>query len=150
MSPLELVIDASVGIKLYVEEELSHEAEQLFLELTKTPAARFFVPDLFFLECANILWKYVRRFNHDPGQARQDIVSLRSLPLRTLAVADLSELSLDLAIQKDVSVYDASYAVLAGSLHIPMMTADRKLIGKLEGSGVEMRWLGDYLGSASG
>ncbi len=147
MSPLELVIDASVGIKLYVEEELSHEAEQLFRELTKTPAARFFVPDLFFLECANILWKYVRRFNHDPGQARQDIISLRSLPLRTLAVADLSELSLDLALEKGVSVYDASYAVLASSLHIPMMTADRKLIGKLEGSGVEMRWLGDFLRS---
>jgi predicted nucleic acid-binding protein len=145
VSPLELVIDASVGIKLYVEEELSHEAEQLFRELTKAPAARFFVPDLFFLECANILWKYVRRFNHDPVQARKDIVSLRTLPLRTLAVADLSELSLDLALEKGVSVYDASYAVLAGSLHIPMMTADRKLIGKLEASGVEMRWLGDFL-----
>jgi len=142
LSAPELVVDASVGIKLFVEEELSREAEQLFLELTKSPAARFFVPDLFFLECANILWKYVRRFQHDPEKARQDIVSLRSLPLRTLPVADLSELSLDLALKRGVTAYDACYAVLAGSLHIPLITADRKLIGKLSGSGIEVQWLG--------
>jgi predicted nucleic acid-binding protein len=143
LSPPELVVDASVAIKLFVEEELSREAEHLFQELVKSPASRFFVPDLFFLECANILWKYVRRFEHDPEKARQDITSLRSLPLRTLAVTDLSEMSLDLAIEQDVSVYHACYAVLARELQLPFITADRKLIRKLAGSQIELRWLGD-------
>jgi predicted nucleic acid-binding protein len=139
----ELVIDANVAIKLFVDEEFSNAAEQLFRGLAQTPPVRFFVPDLFFLECANILWKYVRRYGHDPEKARSDISSLLALPFQTVAVQDLSEASLDLALERGVSAYDASYAVLARTLEVPLITADSKLIGKLEPSGIEVWWLGN-------
>ena len=62
----DCVVDASVGIKLFVVEELSDAAHRLFRQLTGYRPARFYVPDLFFVECANTLWKYVRRFGYPP------------------------------------------------------------------------------------
>jgi predicted nucleic acid-binding protein len=60
----DCIIDASVGIKLFLVEPLSERAEALFNRLVDDPPARFFVPDLCYAECANILWKYVRRFGY--------------------------------------------------------------------------------------
>ena len=56
------VVDASVGIKLFVEEEFSERVQALFSHLDADPSAELFVPDLFYIECANILLKNTRRF----------------------------------------------------------------------------------------
>lgn len=53
----DCVVDASVGVKLFVNEAESELADRLFARLTAQPAAQFYVPDLFYIECANILWK---------------------------------------------------------------------------------------------
>jgi predicted nucleic acid-binding protein len=70
------VVDANVAIKLFVAEDLSDEAHALFQKLTDHPPAQFHVPDLFYIECANILWKYVRRLGYRADNARQDLVDL--------------------------------------------------------------------------
>ena len=139
----ELVVDASVAIKLFVDEELAEAAEQLFRWLDHTPPARFFVPDLFFIECANILWKYIRRFGYSPQEARENLSRLLLLPLQTVAASDLLVASLDLAVKVDITAYDASYTALAASLQVPLVTADRTLARKLDSSGLEVHWLGD-------
>ena len=87
----DCVLDASVGIKLSLVEELSGQADRLFDQLAGYRPARFYVPDLFYLECANILWKYVSRFGYPPENARQDVTDLRSLALVTVSAADLLE-----------------------------------------------------------
>jgi len=60
--PTRCVVDASVGIKLFVSEPLSDKAQALFNRLASDLPADLHVPDLFYIECANILWKYSRRF----------------------------------------------------------------------------------------
>lgn len=142
MSP-EWVVDASVAIKLFVTEDLSDEAGRFFEGLTGEPPARFYVPDLFYLECANILWKYVRRFGYSAEQARESIQALDHLSLRPIASVLYLRETLDLAVAREVSVYDASYAALANHLSTPLITADERLVRKLAGSGVEARWLGE-------
>ncbi len=137
------VVDASVGIKLFVEEPLSDVADSLFAELANNPLARFYVPDLFFVECANILWKYVRRFQYPPQNARQDMADLRALALLTVSTADLISPALELAIAYDITTYDASYAALARQLSLPLITADERLVRKLAGSDVQTILLSD-------
>jgi hypothetical protein len=56
-SPLRYVVDASVGIKLFVEEEFSEQTHSLFSYLAADPPAELYVPDLFFIECTKILLK---------------------------------------------------------------------------------------------
>jgi predicted nucleic acid-binding protein len=67
-APHEVVVAASVGIKLFLVEPLSAEAHALFARHAADPPARLHVPDLFYIECAGILSKVVRRL----GLAEED------------------------------------------------------------------------------
>jgi len=135
------VVDASVGIKLFVEEKGSAQADLLFAQLAASPPARFYVPDLFFIECANILWKYVRRFGYPAENARQDVRDLQALALRTVSTADLLVLALELALTCDITACDACCAALARQLDLPLVTADEVLARKLQSSEVNVLML---------
>ena len=132
------VVDASVGIKLFIQEEGSAEADQLFARLADSPPVRFYVPDLFFIECANILWKYVRHFGYPAESALGDIVDLRELDLSSISTSDLLPLALELALDFNITAYDACYVALAQQVNLPLVTADTSLARSLEGSGVEV------------
>ena len=139
----DCVVDASVGIKLFLAEEDSDAADALFAQLAQLPPARFYVPDLFYSECANILWKYVRRFGYPAGNARQDVADLLALRLQTVSTADVLAPALALALQYDITAYDACYAALAQQLDLPLITADSPLRRKLAGSGIAIHILGE-------
>lgn len=127
------VVDASVAIKLFVEESLSGAVERLFERLATSPNMRLFVPDLFYTECANILWKYVTRHNMNPAMATGSLTNLRSLALEKLDTDLILADALDLALQHGVTVYDACYLASARLTHAPLITADDRLIRKFEG-----------------
>ena len=131
-SPLRFVVDASVGIKLFVEEEFSEQAHALFSHLAADPPAELYVPDLFYIECASILLKYTRRFGRSPDDSQADLADLNRLALKSTPTADLMEEALSLGSEKNLTAYDACYAVLAGQLDIPMITADKSLALAIE------------------
>jgi predicted nucleic acid-binding protein len=139
----DCVIDASVGLKLFLAEELSEVADRLFSRLTADPPAHFYVPDLFYVECADILWKYTRRFGYPADNARQDVGDLQALALHTVSIADLLSPALELSLVYDITAYDASYAALAQQLDLPLITADEVLRRKLGGSGIVVQTLAE-------
>ena len=131
-SPFRYVVDASVGIKLFVDEEFSEQAHALFTYLAADPPAELFVPDLFYIECTNILLKYTRRFGRSLEDSQTDLIDLWRLALKPTSTVDLMENALLLASGLSLSAYDACYAVLAKQLDIPLLTADQPLARKLE------------------
>jgi predicted nucleic acid-binding protein len=141
---LDCVVDASVGIKLFLVEPLADRADALFASLTATPPARLHVPDLFYIECTNILWKYVRSFGYLPEAAQQDVADLVRLPLRSASTASLAEAALALALEHGATAYDAAYLALAQELSLPLVTADEALVRRLEGTRLDVRWLGEW------
>lgn len=140
-SPLRYVVDASVGIKLFVEEEFSEQAHALFSHLAAEPPAELYVPDLFYMECTNILLKYMRRFGRSLDDSQADLADLNRLALKSTPTADLMEESLSLGSEKNLTAYDACYAVLAGQLDIPMITADKSLALAIESA----IFIGDFV-----
>jgi predicted nucleic acid-binding protein len=126
-SPLRYVVDASVGIKLFVDEQFSEQTHALFSHLAADPPAELYVPDLFYIECTNILLKYTRRFGRSLEDSRADLADLNRLALKSTPTANLMEEALLLASEKKLTAYDACYAVLAGQLDIPLITADESL-----------------------
>ena len=140
----DCVVDASVGIKLFLVEPLTDRADILFSFLTFTPPVSLYVPDLFYVECTNILWKYVRRYGYAPELAQQDVADLVRLPLQAVSTADLAEAALALALEHGATAYDATYVALAQALSLPLVTADEALVRRLDGVGLDVRWLGEW------
>ena len=136
---LRCVMDASVGIKLFIEEEFSDKVQRLFAKLTEDPQAEIHVPDLFYIECANILLKYTRRFDRPLEDSLADIKDLGKLALKTTSTLELIEDALKLANKKKLTAYDACYAVLAQKLGLPLITADAPLAKAVDWA----VWIGD-------
>lgn len=139
----DCVLDASVGIKLFIAEPLSEEAHRLFDLLTAEPPAQFFVPDLFYIECTNILWKYVKRLGMAPEDARVMVEQLGQLLLQATPTQLLIGDALEIALAHDLTAYDAVYVALAQKLGVPLVTADQPLVRSLAGSDHMAHWLGD-------
>ena len=139
--PLRYVVDASVGIKLFVDEQFSEQAHALFSHLAADPPAELYVPDLFYIECTNILLKYTRRFGRSLEDSQADLADLNRLALKSTPTADLIEEALLLASEKNLTAYDACYAVLARQLDIPLITADESLALAIESA----IFIGDFV-----
>ncbi len=140
--PHHLILDAIVGVKTRVAEPLSDKATAV-LRALHDGLLTIGVPDLFFVECANVLWKYVRRLGYSAKMAQSDIAQLLNLPLVVTPTQDLAAEALDLALAHDISAYDSSYLALAIRESATVITADEKLVRKLAGLGPTVRWLGD-------
>ena len=140
--PSDYVIDASIGIKLFVIEEGSDQALELFNRLTSEPPVIFYVPDYFYAECANVLWKYVQYYGYDAESARQDLEDLRGLALLSIPTADLIAPAFELALAYDLTIYDACYLALARLVSLPLATADVKMAEKAADSEVKIELIG--------
>lgn len=141
---LDCVVDASVGIKLFLVESLSDRADVLFAHLAKEPPAQFYVPDLFFVECTNILWKYVQRHGYPAQSAEQDVADLLRLPLQPVSARELVRDALAIAVAHKITAYDATYVALSRRLSLPLVTADESLVRRLAGGPMDVRWLGEW------
>lgn len=107
MTTFKCVVDASVGIKQFVPDPLSNKVNQLFNLLTNANY-QFYVPDLFYIECTNILWKYVRAGQYAAVDIQKDLASLKAFPLNVLSTADLIEDAANIAIKHNISLYGFS------------------------------------------
>jgi predicted nucleic acid-binding protein len=141
---LDCVVDASVAIKLFLVEPLAERADALFEHLTDADPPRFHAPDLLFIECTNILWKYVRFFGYPSVAAHQDLADLTSLPIRIASTAELAADALAVAIAQGITAYDAVYVALAQRESLPLVTADQALVKRLAKSEFDVRHLAEW------
>lgn len=142
-APLVCVVDASVAAQVVSPEPLTAQATALFALLSGGRAV-FHVPELFYLECANIFWKKKQRGVCSESQAVQALSDLLALPLICTTHVGLAVEALKLAVALDITAYDACYLALAEWLGVPFITADQKLERKLAGSGRALVWLGAW------
>lgn len=139
---LRCVVDASVAFKRFVPEPDSARAIALFDALIHKES-QFHVPDLFFVEMANVFWTSVRRGRINEDEAREGIADLIALGLTSHALPALVVDALDISLARQVPVYDASYVALAAQLRLPLITADDKLQRKL-GDRFDVRLLSEF------
>ncbi len=133
-TPIACVVDASVGIKLVIAEALSSEAHTLFAHLGLDPAARFFVPELFDLECASVLLKQIQKAGLPLADAQQHLTFLEALNLHRLSVLSLTADALVIAASHRITVYDATYVAASQRLGFPLITADSRLVVRMAGT----------------
>lgn len=126
------VIDASVAIKWVVQEPGTHEALAL-------RHARLIAPDLLIAECANILWKKVRRQELLPSEAVWAARLLARADIGLESARPLMERATRLAIDLTHPAYDCLYIALAEASDCDLITADESLCRKAQASGLANR-----------
>ena len=128
----DLVIDASVAIKWVVEEPGTAVALSLLRH-------RLFAPDLLVVECANVLWKKVRRRELGSAEALFAARLLQRADIELYPMRGLLESATELALALDHPAYDCAYLALAESLSCDLVTADQRLCAKAMPAGYRSR-----------
>ncbi len=137
------VLDASVAAKWFLpgrDETLVAEALSLLDDYARG-GIRFLVPDLFWLEIANIFWKAARTRRITPASAQESLFALERREIPTAPTLPLLGDALAIASTYDRPVYDSVYVALAVSSGMPLLTADERLVNAL-GAKFPIRWLG--------
>jgi len=138
------VIDSSVAVKpVLLDEPLINAAVAVLTWAAEDPAHEWMVPGLFDVECASVVSKAVRRGRLGIEQADDALRLLLDLPERRVESIVLAEMALTVALERSISVHDAFYVALALLLDVPLVTADERLVGALEGSGHDVLHLAD-------
>jgi len=140
---VDCIIDASVGVKTIMREQWTENAEALLAGLRQDRPALVLVPDLFYAECGNVVWKRSRRYGFATTIASQGLWDLVLLPLARVPTQLLLPNAMKWALERDITVYDATYVALAELAELPLVTADERLVRKLEGSGIDVVPLAD-------
>ncbi len=133
------VVDASVAVKWLVQEEGSEAAAAL-------RGDELHAPDWILVECANVLWAKARRRELTWDEAEAGLDLLREAPLVLASGRELVGEALALARELAHPIYDCLYLALALGLDAPLVTADRRFVTAVRGSGlcgVPIRALGE-------
>lgn len=125
----EGVLDASVAFKCFFPEEGS-EAAQAYVGSVGGLVA----PDLILIEFASAASKNIRRGGTDASTAQAALEQVRELVAELHPTAPLVSPALTLAAELGVSVYDGVYVALAMRLDVQMITADLRLVRRVEGT----------------
>lgn len=128
-----LVVDVSVAAKWVLpqaNEPFANEAGQL-LQAYIDGEIRVLVPDLFWTELGNVLWKWARVGRCSASAAIAGMKSMCDRDFTIIPSLTLIEQALDIAITFDQTVYDALYVALAVVSKTSLVTADDKLVRAL-------------------
>jgi len=136
----ECVVDANVAIK-WVVPEIHSEAALCLRNVDYT----LLVPDFFFPEIGNILWKRVRLGETTLENAQEDLAALMGLGLEIHPSLPLMPQALEIAARIEQAVYDCVYLALAVTRGCQMMTADQRFFNALQGDSlvVHLCWVED-------
>lgn len=138
-----LIPDSSVGAKWCLplrDEPLTKEALSLLHRYEKGEV-QIIVPDIFWAELANVLWKGVRRGRCTLKSAEAALDTMRERALPTVASVRLVDSALAIACAFDRTVYDCLYVALAVESKGEFITADERLANTVAAH-LPVKWLG--------
>ena len=126
---MTFIIDASVALKWYVEEEDSETARKLLQDTSRLEA-----PDLIIPEVTNFVWKKWRQHEFTQVQAESTVSSIMRLFETIHSSKTLSGHALNLSLTLDHPAYDCFYLACAEIRGAILVTADMKLHDKVKSS----------------
>ncbi len=129
-----LVLDTSVAVKFYVPEEGKEKAERLLASST-AGEVELLAPATLMPEGYNAVWQQHRRGEMSLGEVRETWARFDRIPAVLYAPEDLISRAGEITADAGVIVYDALF--LAEDADTVMITADDKLLQRLEGTNFE-------------
>lgn len=134
---MSVVIDASLTVAWYFDDEATSATEALFDRVSETGAI---VPALWRLEVASSFQVAIRRKRIDLEYRDDSLADLAQLPIAVDAETDARAWSATLRIadRLGLTVYDAAYLELADRSSLPLATLDKELRRAASAAGVQL------------
>jgi predicted nucleic acid-binding protein len=142
--PQRCVLDTNICIKQFIIDPLTPKVNELFDSLEE-PSVEFFVPDLFYIECANVLWKYVRANLYTAEQVQADLSDLKALRFHITSTKALMGKAVEIGLEYGITAYDGCYVALSEQVIAPLLTLDERLANSLKGSKFDVQLLTDFI-----
>ena len=138
-----VVLNASVAAKWFLPGNGETIVDQAFALLHRYDKGeiRFIVPDLFWAEFANVIWKAIRvgRFSKSSGEAAIASLAQRNFP--SVPSLKLLDRAFQIATAFQRTVYDCLYVSLAVDSDAQLITANERLANALAAH-FPVKWLG--------
>ena len=142
----DVVIDASLAVKLIFNEEHSDEAKALTRSWADSEIVPI-APHLFPFEIANAIHKRVARGETNLRTAAGLFRAVMAYVFELRAGPYLHERAIQLASQLNQgAVYDAHYLALAEALNCELWTADRRFTRAVQQVSENVHWIGEFTG----
>lgn len=125
---MKYTVDASILVKLVVDEEYSQNA----LRLISDPTATLYAPGIIYDEVGSVLYKMTRRSIIDKSYAIQAYENLLKLPIEVSSSIDndwnvLPDI-LEMALRLELHFYDCLYIHAAKKTGSTLVSSDQKLL----------------------
>lgn len=140
-----LVLDASVAIKWAIpaaNEPLTEESVRLFRRF-RDGEIDFLVPDIFWAEIGNVLWKGVKRGRWPRTDGEAIAADFKEHDFQTVPSQLLLPEALKIAFTYDRNIYDCLYVALAAESQLQLITADERLANAMAAR-FPVKWLGAF------
>jgi predicted nucleic acid-binding protein len=141
----KLVLDASVAIKWAMpsaREPFTNESLRL-LRRYVDGEVDFIVPDVFWAEVGNVLWKGTRQRRWSQDEAEAVAADMQARAFTTVPSLILLPEALRIAFAHDRAVYDCLYVALAVQSKSDLITADERMANALAAR-FPVKWLGAF------
>ena len=139
------VVDASVGVKWFLDEN-DREKAIAILDQMERREIEVIIPDIFYLELANVFQKGFRKGLIRFEEAQKSFEKIENLPLKRHRHEDLFDVALDNAMIFGITTYDAIYLSLAEIYLVPLVTADKEFYQACKKRFDFIEYLGDIKG----
>ncbi len=126
---MRLVVDASVAVKWFVEEEGSDAADRLL-----DGSHDLFAPRLLASEVGNALWRKVHRGEIERSRAGALAAAIPDMAVSWASDEGISSDAVRLSLALDRPVYDCLYLALAYRISATLVTADARFVNALAGT----------------
>ena len=142
--PRLVVVDASVVLKWQLDdEECIPQATALRNDFYALEVIKAIAPHLLVYEVINGILTATRRKRPDSDKALKALDNLARLGVELKEVE--AEKVLGLALDHNLSAYDAAYLALAESEACELWTGDRPFYQAIKSASPLVRWIGDYV-----
>lgn len=128
-----IVIDASAGIEIALDRSKSSIFNQKILS-----AKKVITTDLYKIEVANVIWKYVKTNLLEREKANKTLELAQSLVDEFIDISENNEEAMNESIRTGHSTYDLLYFTLARRYSSSLMTLDIKLKKIAEDAGIDV------------
>ena len=132
---MSLVVDASVALKWFLSEEL-HASQALAVV---QDGATLIAPDFLIAEVCNAAWRSARLGRISQAQVDAIAANLPRFFDSLVSVSSLARRAVAIAGQLDHPVYDCLYLALAEAEQAELLTADMRLLSKVQTTTWEQR-----------